>query len=110
LTERRVDRELIHHTDRGSQYTSRSYQDLIRQHGLTVSMSRKGNYRDNAVVESFFATLKVELGERFVSRGVATAALFDYIEVFYNRKRMHSSIGFISPAEAEARFVNEAAA
>lgn len=110
LTERRIGSELIHHTDRGSQYTSRSYQQLIRQHGLTVSMSRKGNCWDNAVVESFFATLKVELGERFASRGVATAALFEYIEVFYNRKRMHSSIGFISPAEAETRFVNEAAA
>lgn len=110
LTERHVGSHLVHHTDRGSQYTSRRYQHLIRQHGLTVSMSRKGNCWDNAVVESFFATLKVELGERFASRDVATAALFDYIEIFYNRKRMHSSIGFISPAEAEARFSNEAAA
>lgn len=110
LTERRVGNQLIHHSDRGSQYTSRSYQRLLEQHGLTVSMSRKGNCWDNAVVEGFFATLKVELGERFASRRVASTALFDYIEVFSNRRRMHSSIGFISPAEAEAGFVEEAAA
>jgi transposase InsO family protein len=110
LSERHLGKDLIHHSDRGSQYTSTSYQRLLRRHGLKVSMSRKGNCWDNAVVESFFATLKVELGERFASRDVATAALFDYIEIFYNRKRMHSSIGFISPAEAEARFSNEAAA
>jgi transposase InsO family protein len=110
LAERHVGTELVHHTDRGSQYTSASYQRLLRTHGLTVSMSRKGNCWDNAVVESFFATLKVELGERFPSRALAHDALFEYIEIFYNRARMHSSIGFISPAEAEARFENEAAA
>jgi transposase InsO family protein len=110
LTERHVGTGLIHHTDRGSQYTSTSYQRVVREHGLTVSMSRTGNCWDNAVAESFFATLKVELGERFTSRNVATAALFEYIEVFYNRKRMHSSLGFISPAEAEARFATEAGA
>ena len=110
LTERHVGTDLVHHTDRGSQYTSASYQRLLLAHRLTVSMSRKGNCWDNAVVESFFATLKVELGDRFPSRALAHDALFEYIEIFYNRSRMHSSIGFISPAEAEARFDNEAAA
>jgi transposase InsO family protein len=110
LTERHVGTDLVHHTDQGSQYTSASYQRLMRAHGLTVSMSRKGDCWDNAVVESFFATLKVELGDRFPSRALAHDALFEYIEIFYNRARMHSSIGFISPAEAEARFDNEAAA
>lgn len=110
LTERRISTKAIHHSDRGSQYTSRAYQHLLAEHHLTVSMSRKGNCWDNAVAESFFATLKVELGERFVSREIARSALIDYIEVFYNRTRKHSSIGFISPAEAEARFDRHAAA
>ena len=85
-------------------------QRLLEAHGLVVSMSRKGNCWDNAVVESFFATLKVELGDRFPSRTLAHDALFEYIEIFYNRARMHGSLGFISPAEAEVRFENEAAA
>jgi len=73
-------------------------------------MSRKGDCWDNAVVESFFATLKTELGDTFSTRKAARAALFDYIEIFYNRKRRHTSIGGISPVEAEARFtVREAA-
>ena len=110
LSERSIGKGLIHHSDRGSQYTSVDYQRLLQAHGLVVSMSRKGNCWDNAVVESFFATLKVELGDRFPSRALAHDALFEYIEVFYNRARMHASIGFISPAEAEARFENEAAA
>ena len=110
LSERRIGQGLIHHSDRGSQYTSVGYQRLLEAHGMVVSMSRKGNCWDNAVVESFFATLKVELGDRFPSRALAHDALFEYIEIFYNRARMHGSIGFISPAEAEARFENEAAA
>ena len=80
------------------------------ERGMTVSMSRKGNCWDNAVVESFFATLKVELGDSFSSRDAARAALFDYIEVFYNRQRRHTAIGRVSPAEAEVRIAFREAA
>jgi len=101
---------LLHHSDRGSQYTSRQYQKRLEKHNLLVSMSRKGDCWDNAVVESFFATLKVELGDSFSSRRAAHLALADYIEVFYNRKRRHTAIGGISPVEAETRFAMEDAA
>lgn len=104
LAERSPGSGSVHHSDRGSQYTSRAYQKVLRHNGITVSMSGKGDCWDNAVVESFFATLKVELGDSFSSRKAAHAALFDYIEVFYNRQRRHSSAGGISPAEAEARY------
>jgi transposase InsO family protein len=95
---------LLHHSDRGCQYTSNDYQEKLLDNGLVVSMSGKGNCWDNAVAESFFATLKVELGDSFSSRQAAHDALFDYIEVFYNRQRRHTTIGGISPAEAETRF------
>jgi putative transposase len=104
LSERRVGEGLIHHSDRGCQYTSTGYQRLLRHAGLTASMSRSGDCWDNAVVESFFATLKTELGDTFCSRRAAELALFDYIEIFYNRQRLHSSLGFVSPTEAEARY------
>jgi transposase InsO family protein len=110
LSERHADKGLLHHSDRGSQYTSDAYQRLLCARGLSVSMSRSGDCWDNAVVESFFATLKTELGERFSSRSAARYQLFDYIEVFYNRERLHSSLGYLSPAEAETRFVRETAA
>ncbi len=111
LFERQPAAGLLHHSDRGSQYTSSSYQVALEKKGLIVSMSRKGDCWDNAVVESFFATLKTELGDTFSSRRSARLALFDYIEVFYNRQRRHTSIGSMSPAEAEARFIrNEVAA
>ena len=93
--------ELMHHTDRGSQYTSGEYQDRLLKRGFQISMSRKGNCWDNAPMESFFSTLKIELGDRFSSRAAARAALFDYIEVFYNRRRMHSSLDHRSPVEFE---------
>jgi len=109
LRERRACKGLIHHSDRGCQYTSARYQRLVQRGGLTASMSRPGDCWDNAVVESFFATLKVELGDTFSSRWAARLALFDYIEIFYNRQRMHSSLGFVSPAEAETRFWEAAA-
>jgi len=109
LRERRACKGLIHHSDRGCQYTSARYQRLVQRGGLTASMSRPGDCWDNAVVESFFATLKVELGDTFSSRWAARLALFDYIEIFYNRQRMHSSLGFVSPAEAETRFWKAAA-
>ena len=104
LFERGVPEGLLHHSDRGCQYTSNDYQNRLKGNHLTASMSGKGDCWDNAVAESFFATLKVELGDSFSSRQAAHNALFDYIEVFYNRKRRHTSIGSISPVEAEARF------
>jgi len=104
LYERDVPEGLLHHSDRGCQYTSNDYQNRLKGNHLTASMSGKGDCWDNAVAESFFATLKVELGDSFSSRQAAHNALFDYIEVFYNRKRRHTSIGSISPVEAEARF------
>ena len=110
LTERGAQAGLLHHSDRGSQYTSHDYQKILGEVGFKVSMSRKGDCWDNAVVESFFATLKAELGDTFSSRQGAHDALFDYIEVFYNRQRMHSSLGYMSPAEYEQRFWLQAAA
>jgi len=109
LAERKARAGLLHHSDRGSQYTSRDYQEALGKVGFKVSMSRKGDCWDNAVVESFFATLKAELGDTFSSRQAAHDALFDYIEVFYNRQRLHSSIGYMSPAEYEQLFWLEAA-
>ena len=76
---------------------------MLDAHGITCSMSRRGNCYDNAVMESFFSTVKSELGERFDSCGEAKMELFDYIEVFYNQRRRHSTIGQISPAEFERR-------
>ena len=110
LYERSPDRGLLHHSDRGCQYTSSEYQDLLKENQLRVSMSRKGNCWDNAVVESFFATLKVELGRSFDSLEVARKALFDYIEIFYNRQRIHTSLGNISPAQAEENYALAVAA
>lgn len=93
----------VHHSDRGSQYASRSYQRLAQTHGLDLSMSRKGNCWDNAAVESFFATLKKELvyRSRWRTRREARKDLYDYIEVFYNRYRLHSSLGYRSPVVFE---------
>jgi putative transposase len=92
---------LLHHTDRGSQYASDDYQKKLSANFITCSMSRRGNCYDNAAMESWFGTLKTELGEFFESPSEAKRLLFDYIEIFYNRKRMHSSLGYLSPAEFE---------
>jgi transposase InsO family protein len=96
---------LLHHSDRGSQYAATSYQRLLNAYGLNPSMSRKGNCWDNACVESFFGTLKRELvyHRRYATREEATQDIFEYIEVFYNRQRRHSTLGYDSPAEYEAR-------
>jgi transposase InsO family protein len=104
LETRRPAPGLVHHSDRGTQYASADYQQLLEDHGLVCSMSRRGNCWDNAVAESFFSTLKTELvGERvFKTRGEATQAVFEYVEAFYNQKRLHSSIGYRSPADFEA--------
>ncbi|GEN11436.1 hypothetical protein MFU01_64730 [Myxococcus fulvus] len=93
----------LHHSDRGSQYASEDYRQLLEERGIECSMSRKGNCWDNAVAESFFSTLKQELVylTRFETRAAAKGALFEYIEVFYNRKRRHSALGYVSPAEYE---------
>ena len=94
---------LLHHSDQGCTYASEDYQAVLEAHGITCSMSRRGNCYDNAVIESFFSAVKSELGERFESHGEAKMELFDYIEVFYNQRRRHSTIGQISPAEYERR-------
>ena len=94
---------LIHHSDRGSQYAAHRYQEVLTRSGVVASMSRKGDCWDNAVAESFFATLKRELldGQVFESRQAARAAIFEYIEVFYNRQRRHSTLGYLTPSEAD---------
>ena len=96
---------LLHHSDRGSQYAATSYQRLLEVHGLHPSMSRKGNCWDNACVERFFGTLKRELvyHRHYATRDEAMQDIFEYIEVFYNRQRRHSTLGYDSPAEYEAR-------
>jgi transposase InsO family protein len=95
---------LLHHSDRGSQYACEKYQSLLAEHGITCSMSRPGNCYDNAMKESFWSTLKREaIGDRvFESIAEAKATLFEYIEVFYNRIRRHSSLGYVSPEAFEA--------
>jgi transposase InsO family protein len=95
--------KLLAHSDRGSQYASDHYQRLLAQHGIACSMSRKADCWDNAPMESFFASLKKKLvyGADFVSRAQARAAVVEYIEVFYNNERRHSSLGYVSPAEYE---------
>ena len=95
---------LLHHSDRGVQYASDDYQRLLADHGLSCSMSGRGDCWDNAVVESFWGTLKAELvsGERYATRDEARASIFEYIEVFYNRQRLHSSLGYQSPEQFEA--------
>jgi len=103
LKRRCPDVGLLHHSDQGCTYASEDYQTVLQAHGVTCSMSRRGNCYDNAVMESFFSTVKSELGERFESHGDAKMELFDYIEVFYNQRRRHSTIGQISPAEYERR-------
>jgi putative transposase len=96
---------LLHHSDRGSQYTSEQFQRLMADHGVVCSMSRSGNCWDNAAMESFFSSLKTERTARktYRTRNEAKADVFDYIERFYNTKRRHSTIGYISPMEFEMR-------
>ncbi len=101
LDARRPAPGLIHHTDRGSQYASQDYRDLVEEAGLVSSMSRRGDCWDNAMAESFYKTLKVELGDCFPGRAAAHRELFEYIEGFYNTRRLHSSLGYFSPTEFE---------
>jgi putative transposase len=104
LEARRPGAGLIHHSDRGVQYACGPYQRLLRRHGITTSMSGPGDCYDNAPQESFWGKLKTELvhHQRFATLQEARAAIFDYIEVFYNRQRLHSSIGYLSPEQFEA--------
>jgi transposase InsO family protein len=106
IRRRRPGQGLLHHSDRGCQYTSREYRDALATLGITVSMSRTGNCWDNAPAESFFATLKNELVYRraWRDRDELRAAVFEYIEVFYNRRRLHSSIGYKTPAAVELEY------
>ena len=103
LVRRKPKRGTIHHSDQGVQYTAHAYQQQLHEAGLISSMSRKGMPYDNAVMESFFSSLKQELThhERFDDREQARARIFDYIEVFYNRQRLHSSLDYRSPADFE---------
>ena len=103
LRQRRPSARLVHHSDRGCQYASEAYREHLAAWKLTPSMSRRGNCYDNAAMESFWSTLKEELVHRraFVSRSEAASAIFDYIETFYNRERLHSALGYLSPVEFE---------
>ncbi len=106
LQARRPDPGLLHHSDRGCQYASHGYQEQLREHGLVCSMSRRGNCWDNAVVESFFSTLKTQLSgdQPYGTHAEARLALFEYIEVWYNRQRRHSTLGYISPDQFERQY------
>jgi len=103
LKTRYIKEGLIWHTDRGSQYASDSHRELLAEHGILQSMSRRGNCYDNAVAESFFHSLKTELTHhvKFETRSQANQAIFEYIEVFYNRQRLHSSNNYLSPVDFE---------
>lgn len=108
LWRRKHPRGIIVHSDRGSQYCAQAYQQLLSTHGLICSMSKKGDCYDNAAMESWNHTLKVEAvhGERFVTRAQAKAHVFEYINVYYNRQRLHSSLGYQSPEAFEAQRVS----
>ena len=103
LKRRRPPLGLLHHSDRGSQYASSDYRQALQQRGIVCSMSRRGDCGDNAVAENFFATLKVELvhDAAWATRATAQAAVFEYLEVFYNAERRHSALGYLSPRAFE---------
>lgn len=102
---RRPPRGLLFHSDRGCQYASKKFRSVLKKYGMIQSMSRRGNCWDNACAESFFSSLKLELANAYVyrSRSEARTEIFDYIEVFYNRKRLHSTLGYMSPEKFEQR-------
>jgi putative transposase len=107
LLRRRPKTEVLHHTDRGSTYGSDEYQAKLFMHGLKPSMSRKGNCYDNAVAESFFSTIKNELifDKSFVTREDARQEIFEYIEIFYNRQRLHQTLNYLTPEQAEKKLI-----
>lgn len=106
LSRRQPEGELLCHSDQGCQYASRAYQQMLDQNGIQPSMSRKGKCYDNACVESFFSTLKNELvhDRRYLTRDEARRDVFEYIETFYNPKRLHQSLVYLSPIEFEKRY------
>ncbi len=109
ITQRRPKDGLLHHSDRGVQYASDDFQDLLKANGIVCSMSRKGNCWDNACMESFFGSFKTEwmAGKKYVSFEDAKKDIFKYVEMVYNRKRRHASLGYVSPAEYEELSENE---
>ena len=109
---RRPEPGFVHHSDRGVQYASKDYQEALKAQGITCSMSRKGDPWDNAAAESFFSTFKAELADHLdrLSRKAARRSVFEYIEVFYNRRRRHSTLGYVSPVEYERMAESEALA
>lgn len=105
VSRRQPPAKILHHSDRGSQYASGEYQQMRTKHGIVASMSRTGNCWDNAVMESFFATLKTEIPQvEFVSHAQARSAVFDSIERFYNRQRRHSTLGYRTPLAYEQEY------
>lgn len=109
LWNRDINEGLMHHSDRGCQYTSSDFQELTKRHGIKLSMSAKGHCYDNAVAESFFHTLKTEHTNfyNYKIREEAQVSIFEYIEVFYNRQRMHSTLGYVSPEEFELFWLSQ---
>lgn len=109
LYRRLINSELMHHSDRGCQYTSKEFRDLTLSHGIRLSMSAKGHCYDNAVAESFFHTMKTEhiYLTHYRTREEAKTSIFEYIEVFYNRLRLHSTLGYMSPLEFEKAWENQ---
>ena len=106
LAQRVLVGDLIHHTDRGSQYTADDYLALLKAHGVTLSMSGKGDPYDNAMMESFFSTLRAECIElhHFATRETARSVIFEYVMVLYNRQRLHSAFGYCCPVDFEAAY------
>ena len=111
VSRRQVKPGMLLHSDRGVQYRSGEYQQALEEHSIRASMSRKGNCWDNAVMESFFSRLKVEFvyAKQFKTSEAAYRGLFEYIEVFYNRVRRHSSLGYLSPAQYEENYYAQCA-
>jgi transposase InsO family protein len=105
IQQRRPAPGLVHHTDQGVVYATSAYRAVLKEHAMVASMSRKGNCHDNAVAESFFGNLKNELTwhQTFETRAQARAAVFDYIELFYNRERLHQTLDYVSPVRYEER-------
>lgn len=105
IADRNPDCRLIHHSDQGAEYTNNEYQGTLKSRSIVSSMSRSGNCYDNAVAESFFKTIKTELTKNRIFETIedARAAIFEYVEIFYNRKRLHSTLGYVSPVEFERR-------
>ena len=109
ISQRKPQAGLLHHSDRGVQYACDNFQDLLNDNGIICSMSRKGNCWDNACIESFFGSFKTEwmAGKKYVSFEEAKKDVFKYVEMFYNHKRRHASLGYVSPAEYEELSENE---